>query len=161
MTKTPPSIPLRVALSALPVVLVGWGGSFATRPRIESWYEALAKPSFTPPNWLFGPAWAVLYVAMGIAAYRLWSRPPSPPRRRALALFYAQLALNGAWSFAFFGAQSPELGLVVILPLLALILVCIRLFWPIDRAAAALFAPYAAWVGFATALNVAIMVLNR
>jgi tryptophan-rich sensory protein len=132
-----------------------------TTPNIPTWYAGLAKPSFTPPNGAFGPVWGLLYLGMMIAAWRLLSLAPwQRGRGAALAAFYLQLALNAAWSWAFFGLHSPLAGLVVILPLLALILETIRRFRPLDRVAAALLVPYALWVAYATALNAGIWRLN-
>lgn len=139
--------------------LVAIIGSTVTTPRIPVWYETLEKPFFTPPNWLFGPVWTVLYALMAVAAWRIW-RSRAPGRRPALAVFFVQLAVNLAWSIVFFGLTSPRLGLAVILALMALILWMIALFRPIDRPAAWSMVPYAAWVAYATALNFAIAILN-
>ena len=122
------------ALSALPVILASLAGSALTVPRISGWYAALAKPAFNPPNWLFGPVWTLLFAMMAYAVYRIWRLAPGTPgRTAALAVFYLQLIVNVGWSAAFFGLQSPLLGLVVIAILLALILVTIRRFLPLDR----------------------------
>jgi len=157
----PPAPWQRALVAVLPVVLAAVLGSAATMPAIPTWYAGLAKPGFTPPNWVFGPVWTVLYAAMAFAAWRILSlMEVGPPRRRALTAFFVQLALNAAWSWAFFGARSPVAGLVVILALIAAIAVTIRLFWPLDRLAAWLLVPYAGWVAYAMALNVAIWRLN-
>jgi tryptophan-rich sensory protein len=149
------------ALSAGPILLAAMLGNAATLPNIAPWYENLAKPPFTPPNWVFGPAWTILYVLMGVAFYRILRLDPQTPGRgRAILLFAAQLVLNAAWSFAFFAAHSPPLGIAVILPLEALILATIAVFWNLDRTAAWLMAPYALWVAFAAYLNGGIWMLN-
>jgi len=136
-------------------------GSFATTPNIP-WYETLAKPPLTPPNWVFGPAWTALYILMAYAFYRvLRLAPGTTGRRGAIFMFFAQLVLNAAWSFAFFHARSPLLGLVVILPMAALLVATIVLFWRLDRVAGYALAPTAFWVAFATYLNAGIFVLNR
>lgn len=122
-----------------------------------AWYAGLAKPAFNPPNWLFGPVWTLLYVLIGIAGWRVWYRSG---RADLKALWIAQMVLNLAWSPAFFGARSPALGLVVILPLLAVIVLFIWRSRRADATAALLFVPYAAWVGFASVLNGAILALN-
>jgi len=156
-----PSLLRRLALALLPVIAAAALGNLITAPNIPAWYAALNKPGFTPPNWLFGPVWTALYAGMAYAAFRVLSLPQSTEGRRgALILFFAQLALNAAWSWAFFGLRSPLAGLVVILPLLALILATIRAFAPLDRVAGLLLVPYAAWVAYATALNIAIWRLN-
>lgn len=132
-------------------LLIGW----AFLP--GEWYAGLAKPGFTPPDRLFGPAWSVLYVLIGIAGARTWLDDRAG---RGMRIWFLQMGLNFLWSPAFFGAQAPWLGLVVILPLLAAILAFIAERWARDRVAALLFLPYAAWVGYASALNLAIWRLN-
>lgn len=149
------------ALSAGPILLAALLGNAATMPNIAPWYESLVKPPFTPPNWVFGPAWTTLYLLMGVAFYRvLRIEPPAPGRREAVLFFLAQLAFNAGWSFAFFAAQSPALGLMVILPLEALILATIRAFSRLDPVAGRLLVPYAMWVAFATYLNAGVWMLN-
>ncbi|PPD03120.1 MAG: TspO protein, partial [Methylocystis sp.] len=114
-----------------------------------------------PPNWVFGPAWTTLYVLMAYAFYRILRlEPATPGRRAAIIVFFAQLVLNAAWSFAFFHARSPQLGLLVILPMAALLVATIVLFWRLDRVAGYSLAPTAFWVAFATYLNAGIFVLN-
>ena len=138
------------------VTLVLGGGiliGIATPP--DAWFVALAKPSFNPPGWLFGPVWSVLYICIAVAGWRQWH---SPSGRRGL--WWAQLALNFAWSPLFFGAHRIDLALVVILLLLATILMFVRATWSTDRTSALLFLPYAAWVSFATLLNASILSLN-
>ena len=122
------------------------------------WYTALAKPAWTPPGWLFGPVWTVLYVMIAISAWLVWQRQPrvSP----ALALWVAQLALNGIWSWLFFGLERPGLAAIDIVVLLAAIIATALAFARESRPAALLLVPYALWVSFATALNLAIWRLN-
>ena len=152
---------LRAMTAILPVVLAGVLGNLATSPNISGWYAGLTKPGFTPPNWVFGPVWSLLYALMAAAVWRILCLPRTRPRHgAALTAFFVQLVLNAAWSFAFFAAHSPLAGLVVIGALLAAILATIRLFWPLDRLAALLLVPYAAWVGYAAMLNLAIWRLN-
>ena len=126
------------------------------------WYASLAKPAWTPPTWVFGPAWTILYAMMAVAAWRLWRRLGARPResRRALVLFAVQLALNLSWTPVFFGMQRPDLALVVILVLWLAIAATIVAAWKACKTAAALLVPYLAWVTFATALNAAIWRLN-
>lgn len=126
------------------------------------WYASLAKPAWTPPTWVFGPAWTILYAMMALAAWRLWRRLGARPResRRALVLFAVQLALNLSWTPVFFGMQRPDLALVVILFLWVAIAATIVAAWKACKTAAALLVPYLAWVTFATALNAAIWRLN-
>lgn len=140
---------------------VGAVGSLATAPKIPTWYAGLAKPGWTPPDAVFPIAWTTLYVLMAVALWRLWQlHAPSPERRRAVLLWFAQLALNALWSPVFFGMEAPGAALVIVvvlwLAIAATIFACAR----IDRIAAWLLVPYLAWVSYATTLNVAIVVLN-
>lgn len=137
---------------------VGLIGSFFTFPAISTWYKFLNKPSFSPPNWLFGPAWTVLYFLMGISLYLIWTSRKKT--KEALLLFWIHLFFNATWSIAFFGLRSPFLGFINILILLFLILVVIYKFWKINKLAGALFLPYLVWVSFATVLNYNILILN-
>ena len=151
----------RFLLAVVPVAAVSIAGSLVTTPNIPAWYATLAKPGFTPPNWLFAPVWTTLYILMAYAVWRILSLPKERPgRAAAVTAFFVQLALNSLWSFAFFGARSPLAGLVVIAALIVAIPATIRAFWPLDRFAALLLAPYLAWVAYATALNGAIWHLN-
>lgn len=127
----------------------------------DAWFAALAKPSWNPPNTVFGPVWTVLYAMMGTAAWLVWRRDGFRGGTPALALFLSQLVLNAAWSYLFFGAHRTGYALVDIIVLLVLIVILIRLFGRIDRRAGWLMVPYAAWVAFATALNTSIWQLNR
>ncbi|KLK91944.1 TspO [Microvirga vignae] len=156
---TPPL--LRLLISVLPVVAVSAAGGLVTRAKIPTWYANLAKPGLTPPNWLFAPVWTTLYALMAYALWRILSLPKNQPgRTAAVTLFFVQLALNSLWSFAFFGAQSPLAGLIVIAALIVAILATIVAFWKLDRVAALLFVPYLAWVSYATFLNGALWQLN-
>lgn len=132
-------------------------GNLATIPNIPVWYAGLVKPSFNPPNWIFGPVWSTLYAMMIVSFWRVLLRGASVA---AIAVFIMQMALNGFWSVAFFAMHDIALALAVVLVLEALILVTIFLFGRIDRLAAWLLAPYALWVGFASILNAAILSLN-
>lgn len=137
-------------------------GSLFTTPRVAdgAWYDTLSKPFFTPPSWLFGPVWTVLYLAVAVSGWLAWRRRGFSGAPAAMALFAAQLALNLLWSVVFFGLRAPGLGLVEILVLWAAILATILAFRPISRPAALLLVPYLAWVTFATALNAGIWLLN-
>ena len=140
---------------------IGFAGSLATASSVNDWYPTLVKPDFNPPNWLFGPVWTLLYVMMGLACHLVWrSAAPVTERRPALVAYGVQLALNLAWSFVFFGLQSPLLALIVIAAMWSAIAVTMRRFLAIDRLAGWLFAPYLAWVSFAALLNGAIVTLN-
>lgn len=155
------SRPVSLVLAVIPVVAAGGLGNLATIPNIPTWYAGLVKPAFNPPNWIFGPVWTALYVLMAYAFYRILCQAPGHKRRRgAIVAFLVQIALNAAWSFAFFGAHSPAFGLAIILPLWVAIAVTLWLFLSQDRTAGWCIAPYLAWVSFAVLLNVAIWRLN-
>ena len=141
-------------LAGLLLLVLGGGFliGFATRP--GAWYAALTKPSFTPPDWVFPLAWAVLYVLIAIAGYRAILNE----QRRTVQLWCVQLALNFLWPIVFFGAQQIAMGFIVIMLLLAAILTFMSM--AKDGWARALFAPYAAWVAFAAVLNGAILKAN-
>lgn len=121
------------------------------------WFDGLQKPFFQPPPWVFGPVWTILYILIGIAGARIWMRAPASGGMQA---WFAQMVLNFLWSPAFFGLQSPGLGLMVIVPLLGLIVTFIVINRTRDRVSALLFAPYALWTAFATVLNASIVLMN-
>lgn len=135
-------------------------GVFFTVHAIPEWYGFLNKPFFSPPNWIFGPVWTLLYALMGIAAYRVWRHALSPSRTQAIGAYGIQLGLNALWTPVFFGLRNPMLGLAVIVLLLMMIVVMIVRFQKIDRTAAVLLVPYLVWVTFASALNLFIVILN-
>jgi translocator protein len=158
---------LRDGLRLLGCVLLcnaaGIVGGLATQASVDTWYlPRVEKPAWAPPSWVFAPVWTLLYTLMGTALFLVWRHLSFQPAetRRALTVFAVHLAANVAWSFAFFGARSPALGLVVIVVLLALIIATMGAFARVSKAAAWLLAPYLAWVAFATALNAAIWRLN-
>lgn len=129
-------------------------GGVATRRAVTSpWYYFLRKPKFQPPRQAFGPVWTALYALMAGSAWRVWRTPPSPARTRALALWGGQLALNGAWSWIFFGARKPRAALVEIAALGAAIAAYANEARKVDPVAAWMIAPYLAWTGFASLLN--------
>jgi benzodiazapine receptor len=121
------------------------------------WYQSLEKPFFNPPAWLFAPVWTVLYILIGIAGARIWLVAPASA---AMQIWFVQIALNMLWSPTFFGLQATGLALLLIVAILVSILGFIWKAGPIDRLAAMLFLPYAAWVGFATLLNASIFLMN-
>lgn len=130
-------------------------GSVFTINSVNTWYLTLAKPSFNPPAFVFGPVWTMLYLLMGIALFLALEK------KAKLKWFYIQLALNSIWSIIFFGLQNPLLALVDIIFLWIAIFMTIKLFWKKNRTSAYLLIPYFAWVTYATALNLAIVYLNK
>jgi len=145
-----------LVFAAFLVVMLGGGLAIGSVTRPDAWYAALAKPPFNPPNWVFAPVWSLLYVMIAAAGARTYLRGPNG----GLALWAAQVVLNFAWTPVFFGLHRPDLALVIIVALLAVIAAFIAVRWHADRVSAVLFLPYAAWVAFASVLNASLVVLN-
>jgi tryptophan-rich sensory protein len=132
-------------------------GGMATAPALPEWYPALRKPSWTPPGWVFGPVWTLLYPLMAVAGWMAWREG----RARIGPLVYLlQLALNAAWPWFFFGQRRLDLALACVVALWLVILATVVAFWRVSRGAAVLLLPYLAWVGFAAVLNHAIWEMN-
>ena len=132
-------------------------GGMAAAPALPEWYPALRKPSWTPPGWVFGPVWTLLYPTMAIAGWRAWREQ----RGRVGGLLYlVQLALNAAWPWLFFSERRLDLALAVAVLLCVAVAATIVAFWRVHRGAALLLVPYLAWVVFAAALTHAIWRLN-
>lgn len=151
---------LALAFFVLLCLAVSGIAGAVTSTTVGTWYQSLEKPTFNPPDWIFAPVWTVLYFFMAIAGWRVWRSPASAERWSALGAFAVQLALNLAWSFIFFGFQLVGAALLEIIALFLAILITTVRFWRIDRLAGALFAPYLAWVAYATLLNAALWILN-
>ena len=126
-----------------------------------AWYAALKKPSWNPPNWIFGPVWTALYTTMAIAAWLVWKRGGFAGQRVALSLFLAQLLFNALWSPLFFGLRHPAVAFADIVLLWLALLGTVAAFWSARPIAGALLLPYLAWVTFASALNFALWRLNH
>jgi tryptophan-rich sensory protein len=135
------------------------GGLF-TSASVNGWYQTINKPTWTPPSWIFGPVWTLLYLSMALAAWLIWRRRDDANVTAALTLFVIQLALNAAWSAFFFGWQNPKLAFGDIVLLWSAILAAMIAFWRITAISGWLFAPYVLWVTFAAALNLAIWQMN-
>jgi len=151
-----------LALFLMVCLFAGGVGSIATSRSVAEWYPVLVKPWWNPPSWLFGPVWTLLYILMGLAAWRVWrSAGGFGGAPAAMALFFIQLALNSVWSWIFFGLRMPGVALFELVLLWFAIAATIKSFLPIDVLAAWLMSPYLAWVTFAGALNSAIWLLNR
>lgn len=141
---------------------LGFGslGGFFTVPEITTWYATLQKPSFNPPNYLFGPVWTILYLLMGISFYIIWQQSPSPNKSKAVILFLIQFILNFCWSILFFKNHLIFWALVEIIAMWFFILLTIIVFGKLNKIASWLLVPYISWVSFATLLNFALWKLN-
>lgn len=150
-----------VTFWALPVfiLLVFSASMFGAIFTPGAWYTQLTKPALTPPGWIFTPVWLVLYGMIALAGWLVWKKGPGL-KHPALLAWAGQLVLNALWSWLFFGLQNPALALADIVILLLCIIFFICYAYPLSRAAAILFVPYALWVGFAACLNLGIVLLN-
>ncbi len=149
---------MRRWFSLLVFLLLAFTAAFiGSRFMPGAWYALLVKPPFNPPNWIFAPVWGVLYALMSVAAWRVWRRAGLRP---AIMLWLAQLVLNAAWSWLFFGRHLLGAALVEILILLALIVATTVAFWRRERLAGWMMVPYVAWVSFASVLNASLWYLN-
>lgn len=153
-TKLPYIITTAAALA------VGGIGAIFTTPEIHTWYAALTQPSWTPPNWVFGPVWTTLYILMGISAGIIWKCGVGKRRHDALALYWGQLVFNLGWSIVFFGLHSILGGLIVIIILALMIIALMVQASHISKRAVWLLVPYILWVCYATSLNLGIYFLN-
>jgi len=141
---------------AVTFVAAGVGSQFQPGP----WYDALSKPAWTPPDWVFAPVWSTLYLLMAVAAWLVWKDDGFAGARLALGFYLLQLAANTAWSWVFFGRQDVGGGLGVIVVLWVLVAVTLPLFWRRDRVAGSLLVPYLLWVSYAGSLNLQLLRLN-
>jgi translocator protein len=161
---------LRLAISIAIPLAAGIIGAIFTAESISTWYQIIEKPWFTPPGWIFGPAWTALYILMGVSLFFVWKKKTSSSQTiderqnnskvAAYVAYGAQLALNALWSILFFGLRSPQVAFAEIIVLLASISITIALFFKISKLASALMLPYAGWVTFASLLNLQVWLLN-
>ncbi len=153
---------IKLILSVAVPLAVGGLSGFATARGVDTWYPTLAKPSFNPPAWVFGPTWTLLYVLMGVALFLVWRQGlDTQGVKLALTVFAVQLVLNALWSIIFFGMQSPAWAFVEIILLWLAIVATLWAFWRVMPAAGWLLVPYLAWVSFAAVLNGSIWILNK
>ncbi|NTE00602.1 tryptophan-rich sensory protein [Agrobacterium tumefaciens] len=153
--------PLAFILSIAITLSIGALGGFATAQSVKTWYPLLNKPSFNPPNWLFAPVWASLYILIGIAAYLVWvKRDQVQHFPRTVAIYFIQLILNLAWSFIFFYLHEIGFALAEIIILLMVVILNAVMFYKTDKWAGLLFIPYILWVSFASFLTYNLFILN-
>ena len=139
--------------------MAGIIGAGLTATSVQTWYVTLNKPWFSPPNWLFGPAWLTLYTLMGLATFWV-SQKKSKESQQAVKIFLVHLVLNALWSPVFFGLKQVFLALILIVTIWVFIVILIKKYWKINKISAVLLVPYLAWVSFASLLNLAIWRLN-
>ena len=149
------------------VGLIGWlalsfaAAFFGSRFMPGEWYAGLTKPSWNPPDYLFGPVWSVLYAMIGVSAWLVWRKAGFSGSGLALGIFAIHLVFNALWSYLFFGLHRPDLALLDIVVLWFAIVLVAVLFWRVHRLAGAMMLPYLAWVTFASVLNYTLWSLNR
>lgn len=151
---------MKLVACVISCLFAGLIGSVYVKMTFKHWYRYLAKPWFTPPDWVFAPVWAILFVLMGISVFMVWEHTTTYQKSVTLLIFYIQLAANICWSIAFFGICSTFGGLIIAICLLCLIFWTIKRFYAISKIAAYLLVPYLLCVCFATILNLSIYYLN-
>lgn len=153
----------RILAVVVTCLAIGYFSGIVTRSSVDTWYPTLVKPSFNPPNWVFAPAWSLLYLLMGVAAGLVWDRIEYEKEavKKALVFFAIQLALNALWSYLFFGLMNPLLALLEVFVLWLMIYETLLKFIKINKVAGYLLVPYLLWVSYATVLNASIWWLNK
>ncbi len=135
-------------------------GSLFTIQNIPTWYATLNKPSFSPPNYLFGPVWITLYFLIGISFFLVWKKQGEMSIKIPVIVFSVQMVLNAAWSIIFFGMKNPMFAFFEIVVLWVFIVLCMVTFYSVSRTATWLLVPYLLWVSFASVLNFKVWMLN-
>jgi benzodiazapine receptor len=163
---TRPRQGLALAISIAVPFIIGGLGALSTAGNVDGWYAEANIAPWTPPNWVFGPVWSVLYVLIGVSFWRAWRMPSSPARTAGITLFIWQLALNAIWTPIFFsgfplvGEIAFWLGVVIILTMDVLVWMTIVKFKDVDIWAARLLIPYEAWLFIASTLNIYLAFAN-
>ncbi len=151
---------IKIIIASLITLALGLASGFSTIDAITNWYQYINKPSFNPPNWIFGPVWTVLYIMMGISFGMIW-HSNSALKNKVMMLFGTQFILNLLWSFLFFNLHQTGIAFIEIILMWIFILITILSFYRINKTAAYLLIPYLCWVSFASILNGAIWYLNK
>lgn len=152
---------LKIIISIIIPLSIGFTASLFTITGVKSWYRTIQKPSWNPPDWVFGPVWTTLYVLMGISFFLIWRSSGEKQKQTAIVLYILQLVANFFWSLIFFDQHQIALALAEIIILWVLILLTIFSFANISKTAAWLLVPYISWVSFAAILNYTIWQLNK
>lgn len=142
------------------VLLVAVVASAGAMFKPGDWYEALAKPPWTPPNWVFPVAWTLLYLMIAIAGWQIWREAGFGGACLAFLLYFVQLVLNAAWSWMFFGLHRVDLAMIDVTVLWIIVLANTIAFFMVQPGAAILLIPYLIWITYAAALNFAIWQMN-
>ncbi len=150
---------LPVLIITLCVVVISLLGQMATNSQGE-WFKSLAKPSWNPPGWLFGPVWSTIYVLFIVSASIVWHRTSGAARSTLMKLYAINGLFNLAWSFCFFAAESTVLGIIDIIFVWITVLLLVIKTWPVSKPASMMLLPYLLWVTFASILNFSIMWMN-
>ena len=156
----PLTSPIMLLVFVIISLAAGRLGAAITEPALAEWYHGLQKPNWTPPNLVFPVAWSLIFVIIGIAAWRVWKTAERGAARLPLTLFFGQLVINVLWSFSFFGQRDPFLGLVCLGALALAVVLTALAFMRVSKLAGWLFLPYLLWLGYAGALNFAIWRMN-
>ncbi len=143
----------------IPLIIGGVSG-YITSSEITDWFSTLRKPSFNPPNYVFGPVWTILYILMGISSFMIWKSPHTELRKKAILIYGIQLFLNFWWSIIFFSFHLLFFSIIEIVMMWSMIIYMIIVFRKINKSAAYINIPYILWVSFATALTISIWILN-
>lgn len=154
---------LKIGISAIISLVLGSLGALVTTPSIPTWYAHLNKPFFSPPNWLFGPVWTLLYILIGVSFALIWQKYGKNNKAviNAMKIFGIQFLFNVIWSPVFFGLKNLFLAFVIIVFMWFFVFKTIRAFAKIDKKASYLLYPYLAWISFASILNFSVWILNR
>tara|TARA_B100000745_G_scaffold135836_1_gene88768 strand:- start:117 stop:578 length:462 start_codon:yes stop_codon:yes gene_type:complete len=134
-----------------------WGGLISSFYK-EPWYSTIAKPSFNPPDWVFGPVWITLYIAMSVAVWLIWINPKKT--EKIIYIYFVHLLINGSWSLFFFGLHLILVSLIIIGVIIFLVVWLIKLYYPINKLSSFLMIPYLMWLSYAFILNFYIFTLN-
>ena len=134
-----------------------WGGLITSFYK-EPWYSTIVKPSFNPPDWIFGPVWITLYIAMSVAVWLIWINPKKT--EKIIYIYFVHLLINGSWSLFFFGLHLILVSLIIIGVIIFLVVWLIKLYYPINKLSSFLMIPYLMWLSYAFILNFYIFTLN-
>ena len=143
--------------------LISVPAGFITSKNVLSWYADITRPSFSPPNWVFGPVWTFLYFTMSVAVWNVWNKVKENNKSlgiKIVSIYFFHLLVGASWSFVFFGLHQIFLGFVVIIIIISFILYLMKQYWQISKISTLIMIPYLAWSCYALVLNFFIWKLN-